>query len=73
MDSYTNLKQIEGLNNLIDEDTRGFVYNGKIYINSSVATSKDIFHEYTHLILGMIKASDIDTYLDIINRITSSK
>lgn len=73
VDSYTNLKQIEGLDNLIDEDTRGFIYNGKIYINSSVATSKDIFHEYTHLILGMIKASDMDTYLDIINRITSSK
>lgn len=73
VDSYENLKNIDGLSDLIDENTRGCFYNGKIYINSSTATSKDIFHEYTHLILGIIKAKDTDIYSQIVEKLTSSK
>lgn len=73
VNSYANLQKIKGLSDLIDENTRGCFYNGKIYINSSVATSKDIFHEYSHLMLGIIKAKNIDIYYDIISKITSGK
>lgn len=48
----------------INEDFKGianantdkaFIYNGNIYINTSIASSTDLLHEYTHLILGVLK------------------
>ena len=43
-------------------DVHGFVRGGEIYINSSTATDEDFIHEYTHLMLGVLKARDYDNY-----------
>lgn len=35
---------------------KAFIKDGEIYINTSLAKSTDLMHEYTHLILGVLKA-----------------
>lgn len=70
VDSYDNLNKIEGLGTLIDRNTRGCIYNGIIYINSSTASSKDVFHEYVHLMLGILKANNIEAYMSIIEKMS---
>lgn len=37
--------------------TRAFVHNGEIFINTTLAESTDPLHEFTHIILGVLKAS----------------
>lgn len=37
--------------------TRAFIRNGEIYLNSTLCKATDLLHEYTHLILGMLKAN----------------
>lgn len=40
----------------IDVNTdRAFIKDGEIYINTTIAKSSDLLHEYTHLILGLLK------------------
>lgn len=46
----------------IDEGTKAFIHNGIIYVNSTYATSKDLFHEYSHLFMGVIKARNPEWY-----------
>jgi len=57
----------------VDEDTRAFIKDGKVYINQDTATSADVFHEYTHLLLGVLKASNFDGYVKLLNTIASIK
>lgn len=45
---------------------RAFVYNGTIYLNTSIANSSDLFHELSHILLGSLKASEPDMYKEII-------
>lgn len=37
--------------------TKAFVYNGEIYINTSIADGSDMLHEYAHIILGIMKST----------------
>ena len=62
-----NMSQTEGLK-LEDkiESTHAFVYNGEIYINTSIADNKDLFHEIAHILLGTLKVSNRDLYNGII-------
>lgn len=53
-------------------DIRGFVRNGQIYINSSNCTEEDLFHEYTHIILGVLKAKNYDNYENLIEIVANS-
>ena len=53
-------------------DVKGFVKNGEIYINSSSATDQDLFHEYTHLMLGVLKAKNFENYMDLVNLVANS-
>ena len=41
----------------INEGTKAFIRNGEIFINTVAAKSSDLFHEYTHLLLGVLKAN----------------
>jgi hypothetical protein len=50
---------------------KAFVYNGEIYINASAADASDLFHELSHILLGVIKAQDLEIYQDIINNFSS--
>lgn len=45
----------------------GFIKNGEIYINSSVASTNTLLHEFTHIILGVLKAKNFDNYYDLVN------
>lgn len=55
------------------EDIKGFVRNGEIYINSSNASVSDLFHEYSHIMLGVLKAKNYDNYVDLVNIVANSK
>lgn len=38
--------------------SKAFIHNDAIYINSDLANSEDLFHEYTHLLLGVLKSQE---------------
>lgn len=50
---------------------KAFVYDGEIYINTSAADSSDLFHELSHILLGVIKAHNPEVYQDVINTFSS--
>ena len=50
----------------INKRASGFIYDGMIYINASVAKMSDLTHELGHLYLGMMKAFDKDLYAELI-------
>lgn len=58
----------ENLPKEINRNARGFIYQGVIYINASRASLSDLSHEMGHLILGMIKASNIEVYMKLIEQ-----
>ncbi len=42
----------------IDTNTaKAFIKDGEIYINTTIAKSSDLLHEYSHLILGVLKSN----------------
>lgn len=41
----------------IDPSIKAFIRDGEIYINLASAKSEDLLHEYTHLLLGVLKAN----------------
>lgn len=42
----------------IDANTaKAFIRDGQIYINTTIANSSDLFHEYSHLLLGILKSN----------------
>ena len=51
----------------IDTSAKAFILNGEIYINIDKATSSDVIHEYSHLILGIMKAQNMKQYQDLIS------
>lgn len=61
----TNLQGLE-----LDSTVKAFIYNGEVYINSSTANIQDSFHEYAHLILGVLKANPEtrQVYIDLLQR-----
>jgi len=46
---------------------KAFVYNGQIYINTSNANVEDLFHELSHILLGIVKAKDLNMYNELID------
>lgn len=43
---------------LVDPNTdKAFIYNGQIYVNTTIAKSTDLLHEYVHIILGCLKTN----------------
>ena len=55
-----------GLENKLDI-VKAFVYNGQIYINTSNANAEDLFHELSHILLGVVKAKDLDMYNELVS------
>lgn len=56
----------------IPSEVKGFVKDGEIYINSSVATSDDLMHEFTHIMLGVLKARNFDNYQKLVELVAES-
>lgn len=46
----------------IKDSPKAFVKDGVIYLNGSKASVSDGYHEYTHILLGMLKAYNKDAY-----------
>ena len=48
----------ESLSKVADPNTnKAFVYNGEVYVNTTIAKTTDLLHEYIHLILGVLKSN----------------
>ena len=73
----TELEMFNAENNLGMEhklDTiNAFVHNGQIYIVTSNASAENLFHELTHIFLGVVKASDPEAYHELIKSYTTSR
>lgn len=70
--SQTELNDFGKQNNINVKNTRAFIYNGQIYINSSNANVSDVFHEMSHIFLGVLKAKYPDSYQAIITKYQQS-
>ena len=59
----------------MDESVKAFIKNGNIYINSYSAKSSDLLHEYTHLLLGVLKSNpeSASLYEQLLNMVVESK
>lgn len=55
-----------GLENKLDV-VKAFVLNGQIYINTSNANAEDLFHELSHILLGVVKATNPEAYFELIS------
>lgn len=53
---YLNKSEMQQQFPEVEEDIKAFIRDGKIYINTFAAKSSDLLHEYTHLLLGVLKA-----------------
>lgn len=62
MSKENNLK-LEGKLDIV----KAFVYNGQIYINTSNADAQDLFHELSHIFLGVLKVQDLQAYEEVVN------
>jgi|GEM_PF-4428806 len=70
--SQTELNDFGKQNNINIKNARAFIYNGDIYINSSNANVSDVFHEMSHIFLGVLKAKYPDSYQAIIAKYQES-
>lgn len=63
----------------IDANTaKAFIRDGQIYINTTIAQSTDLLHEYTHLILGVLKSDpklrgNYEQLMDIVAKTNEGK
>lgn len=63
----------------VDANTaKAFIRDGQIYINTTIAQSTDLLHEYTHLILGVLKSDpklrgNYEQLMDIVARTNEGK
>lgn len=53
---------------------KAFIYNGNIYINTTIAKSTDLLHEYTHIILGCLKTNPdlVENYEKLVTYISNT-
>ena len=56
----------------IDPAARAFVYEGHIYINGAKANLSDMFHEMSHIFLGIIKATNRSAYENLVQHYKES-
>ena len=48
----------ENFKNIADPNIdKAFIYNGEVYVNTTIASTKDLLHEHVHLILGILKSN----------------
>jgi len=54
----------------VNKDANGFILDGIIYINASRARMSDLTHEMGHLFLGMVKATNMDVFMNLMNKLS---
>lgn len=60
-------------NEEMPSQVNGFIRGGEIYINSSVASTDTLLHEFTHIMLGVLKAKNFDNYYELVNIVGNHK
>lgn len=74
VESQSSLESLfEGWKQEMPSDVHGFIRNGEIYINASNATDEDLFHEYTHIMLGVLKAKNYENYQELVSMVANSE
>ena len=53
--------------------SKAFIFNGEIFVNSDLATADSPIHELSHLILGDLKANNLPTYLELIDKVGNNR
>jgi len=73
IETSNNIKELFG--DIDTNTTRAFIRDGQIYLNSTLCKATDLLHEYTHLILGMLRADEAtrSNYESLLLRTMSSK
>ena len=71
--SQSELNDFASQNNINVKNARAFVYDGDIYINSSNANISDLFHEMSHIFLGVLKTKYPESYQAVIQKYQQSK
>lgn len=52
---------------------KAFIKEGQIYINLNKANVYDLFHEYTHILLGIMKYNNYSAYQNLLKSYVNSK
>ena len=54
---------------------KAFIYNGEVYVNTSIASTTDLLHEHVHLILGVLKTNPAlrSNYETLVQMIVNTK
>ena len=50
-------------------NAKAFIIGDKIVLNSTLASSEDLFHEYSHIVLGYLKNKNINGYRELIQTV----
>lgn len=48
---------------------KAFIKGDQIYINSTIASTEDLFHEYSHIILGYLKIKNPEQYISLLEKV----
>ena len=67
------INKLAETNNFNANGVRAFVLDGQIHINSNNADLSDLFHEISHIIMGIMKVQDFDSYQKFINSFKTKK
>ena len=55
------------------KNVKGFIRDGVININASKAGLDDLVHEFSHLFLGMLKATNLDSYVKLLEKASKNE
>ena len=58
-----------GINIISD---KAFIYNGEVYVNTTIAKPSDLIHEHVHLLLGILKNTSLDNYVKLMSHVLST-
>lgn len=50
-------------------NAKAFIVGDKIILNSTLASSDDLFHEYSHIVLGYLKNKNLEVYRELIQTV----
>lgn len=48
---------------------KAFIKGNQVYINSTLGSTEDLFHEYFHIIMGYLKVNNPEAYSQLIKRV----
>ena len=70
-----NSSEIEKSTGVDPNGVKAFILKGEIYVNTDSASPEDILHEYTHLLLGVLKSNPNtrNHYLELLGMILKTK